>query len=190
MKRWPIILTGVIDTIYRIDHELGLKLSQDGAAANNRAITEKIEQGKVIIGQIGQLKYEMARDRPLGCVTLAFPCLIDPEIAVIRPIPDDGEPYVDEYNVELAILAKDGRNTWFTAPWLFAEYVTRCSFAAQLTSWASDQVLPVPHPQNLLRLRISLGHIRPFLHAEGRNFQEQWKSHLSCVTVHHGDALY
>ena len=38
-----------------------------------------------------------------------------------RPIPNDGEPYWDEYNLELAELAIDGRNTWFTAPWLYAE---------------------------------------------------------------------
>ena len=38
-----------------------------------------------------------------------------------RPVPEDGEPMVDIYNAELARLEKDGKNTWFTAPWLFAE---------------------------------------------------------------------
>ena len=38
-----------------------------------------------------------------------------------RTIPNDGEPYVEEYNDELAKLAQNSKNTWFTAPWLFAE---------------------------------------------------------------------
>ena len=40
---------------------------------------------------------------------------------LFRKIPQDGEMYVDEYNAELEELAKAKKNTWFTAPWLFAE---------------------------------------------------------------------
>ena len=40
-----------------------------------------------------------------------------------RKIPDDGEASVAVYNTELQGLADDNRNTWFTAPWLFAECV-------------------------------------------------------------------
>jgi hypothetical protein len=39
------------------------------------------------------------------------------------PIPDDGGPHITTYNNELMALEKDKKNTWFTAPWLFAEYV-------------------------------------------------------------------
>ncbi|KAH9982017.1 hypothetical protein BJV74DRAFT_852635 [Russula compacta] len=39
----------------------------------------------------------------------------------LEPIPDDGEALVDEYNAELARLEGRGQNTWFTAPWLYAE---------------------------------------------------------------------
>jgi damage-control phosphatase, subfamily III len=39
------------------------------------------------------------------------------------PIEDDGEPLSDVYNRELKALESDKRHTWFTAPWLYAEYV-------------------------------------------------------------------
>ena len=110
----------MIDTIYRIDHELGLQLSEGGTNTEEEVVNEKIAQGKIIIGQISQLKYEMAHDRPLRCAIL-YSASNRSDRAICRPVSDDGEPYVDEYNVELAELAKDGRNTWFTAPWLFAE---------------------------------------------------------------------
>ena len=45
-----------------------------------------------------------------------------PELHSRRPIPSDGEALVDEYNAELARLEERGQNTWFTAPWLYAEY--------------------------------------------------------------------
>lgn len=40
---------------------------------------------------------------------------------VFRPIPEDGEAQVELYNTELEELKQDKRNTWFTAPWLYAE---------------------------------------------------------------------
>lgn len=40
---------------------------------------------------------------------------------LFRPIPEDGEPHVKAYNSELARLNAEGKGTWFTAPWLFAE---------------------------------------------------------------------
>ena len=63
--RWPIILTGVIDTIYRLDHELGLKVDNENA---DEVVSEKLKEGKHIIEQISRLKYEMSRDRPLEYV--------------------------------------------------------------------------------------------------------------------------
>ena len=38
-------------------------------------------------------------------------------------MPNDGEPGTQIYNVELKALENDKRNTWFTAPWLYAEFV-------------------------------------------------------------------
>ncbi|EIW76695.1 DUF89 domain-containing protein [Coniophora puteana RWD-64-598 SS2] len=66
-------------------------------------ITENINEGKKIIETISRLKYEMARDYPL------------------EKVPEDGDMYVAEYNADLERLAQSSRNTWFTAPWLFAE---------------------------------------------------------------------
>ncbi|KAF8486937.1 DUF89 domain-containing protein [Russula ochroleuca] len=62
-----------------------------------------LEEGKALIGTLSRLKYDMARDRAL------------------EPMPADGEALVDEYNAELARLEERGQNTWFTAPWLYAE---------------------------------------------------------------------
>ena len=66
MKRLPIILTGVIDTIYRVDHEIGVSLPTlpAGSEESIRA-DERINEGKTIIEKISKLKYDMARDRPL-----------------------------------------------------------------------------------------------------------------------------
>ena len=41
-----------------------------------------------------------------------------------RPIPDDGGAFVELYNTQLEELAKANQGTWFTAPWLYAEYVS------------------------------------------------------------------
>jgi anti-sigma factor RsiW len=64
-----------------------------------------------------------------------------------RPIPADGEALVDEYNAELALLEERGQNTWFTAPWLYAEYAFS-TVAPPLSRYshivtATSQVLPV-----------------------------------------------
>ena len=62
VKRWPIILTNVIDFIHRVNHDL----TMDRDASSE----EKIQEGKQIIEKISKLKYEMARDRALECVCL------------------------------------------------------------------------------------------------------------------------
>lgn len=70
VKRWPIILTGIIDTIYRIDHELSVSLPAAGGTdkAEVPQAEEKLAEGKLIIEKISKLKYDMARDRLLECV--------------------------------------------------------------------------------------------------------------------------
>lgn len=73
MKRWPIILTGVIDTIYRIDHEIGVSLPTLAAGSEDAVrVEEKIAEGKAVIERISKLKYDMARDRSLEYATLDF----------------------------------------------------------------------------------------------------------------------
>lgn len=66
VKRWPVILTGVIDTIYRVDHRISVALSSEGINTTELAHCEqKISEGKIIIEKISKLKYDMARDRTL-----------------------------------------------------------------------------------------------------------------------------
>lgn len=68
LKRWPVILTQIIDTIYHADHDLGISLASIESAAEKSKVEEKIEEGKAIISKISQVKYEMARNRPLEWV--------------------------------------------------------------------------------------------------------------------------
>ncbi|KAI0632878.1 DUF89 domain-containing protein [Trametes polyzona] len=119
-KRWPVILTGIIDNIYTRNHELGISVRDKTDEAEKASVEEIIEEGKGIISKVGQVKYDMARDRPL------------------LPIPDDGEPLVDVYNTELERLAEKQQNTWLTVPWLYSEcYLYRLirSFFVQTKRW-------------------------------------------------------
>ena len=65
LKRWPIILTGIIDNIYTRNHELGISVRDKTDEAEKASVEEIIEEGKGIISKVGQVKYDMARDRPL-----------------------------------------------------------------------------------------------------------------------------
>jgi hypothetical protein len=47
-------------------------------------------------------------------------------------LPDDTQIYNDE----LAELAKKGEDKWFSAPWLFAECVSRRGIRERQSSWA------------------------------------------------------
>lgn len=55
VKRWPVILTGVIDSVYSENHAL--------TDCPDKA--DKLEEGKALIATISRLKYGMARDRAL-----------------------------------------------------------------------------------------------------------------------------
>ncbi|KAF8990259.1 DUF89 domain-containing protein [Cyathus striatus] len=114
VKRWPIIITGVIDQLHNTCYILAV------STENKDSFTTKIIEGKEIIGKISKLKYQMGRDHAL------------------EPIPVDGEPLADLYNMELEKLAENHKNTWFTAPWLYAEcYLYRLlrSYFAQTEYW-------------------------------------------------------
>ncbi|GLB44649.1 putative DUF89 domain-containing protein [Lyophyllum shimeji] len=126
VKRWPVIITSIIDQLHRDCHDLSIESQKPGA---DKAMLEaKIAEGKGIIETISKLKYQMGRDYPL------------------EHIPEDGEADVSSYNEELHRLASRQVNTWFTAPWLFAEcYLYRLlrSFFAVTVSWNSyDPFLP------------------------------------------------
>ncbi|PTB63421.1 DUF89-domain-containing protein [Trichoderma citrinoviride] len=107
--RWPVIITSAVDDVYKTVS------STDDA--------EKQAEGKRIIEQLGNLKYEMLHDRKL------------------TPIPDDGfSEEVAAYNKELEQL---GTPSWFQVPWLFAEcYMYRriSSFFRMTEKWRSYDI--------------------------------------------------
>ncbi|KAK3359429.1 hypothetical protein B0T25DRAFT_98248 [Lasiosphaeria hispida] len=84
--RWPVIITQAIDDAYR-----SVSASED---------PEKHEEGKKIVAELANLKYEVQHDRAL------------------TPIRDDGYPDVAIYNKELEQL---GNPTWLNVPWLYSE---------------------------------------------------------------------
>ena len=61
-----------------------------------------------------------------------------------RPIPADGEALVDEYNAELAHLEERGKHTWFTAPWLYAEYALTTARDFHILTIAGATCEPFP----------------------------------------------
>ena len=67
LKRWPVILTGIIDNIYCFNHDLGVSLPSK-TPEEAADIEARIEEGKTIISKVGEIKYDMARDRPLPSV--------------------------------------------------------------------------------------------------------------------------
>ncbi|GAA6036170.1 hypothetical protein JCM8097_006813 [Rhodosporidiobolus ruineniae] len=96
VKRWPIILTGIVDELAKINGDL--VGSQDANAK------DKEQEGKKLINQIGELIYEMRHDRAL---------------TPLEPTGPPEDAYV--YNTELAQLKEKNQDKWFTAPWLYAE---------------------------------------------------------------------
>jgi Damage-control phosphatase ARMT1-like domain len=68
IKRWPIIITGVIDQLHNACHVYSLQSQQPNP---EKALDAKIAEGKGIIEQISRLKYQMARDHPLELVLLS-----------------------------------------------------------------------------------------------------------------------
>ena len=122
IRRWPVILTSIIDHLHRAGHDLATQ-SND---LSPTIVEERVAAGTEIIQKIGKLKYEMARDKPLLCVPIYRPFIVSagPRLNYPlpdRPIVDDGEPSINLYNQELAALEARGKGTWFTAPWLYAE---------------------------------------------------------------------
>ncbi len=65
VKRWPVIITGIIDRLCRVNHDLTLEIQQGPESANLPDVQAKITESKGIIEQISKLKYHMGRDHPL-----------------------------------------------------------------------------------------------------------------------------
>ena len=124
VKRWPIILTKIIDQIHRENHELTMRSVNTGEGAETKSWEPQVDEGKSIIGKISRLKYEMARDKELQYVSPLTSAVLFSMIMnrTYRPIQDDGEADVNTYNQELERLTESAKNTWFSCPWLYAEY--------------------------------------------------------------------
>ncbi|QRW13860.1 protein-glutamate O-methyltransferase C1393,13 [Ceratobasidium sp. AG-Ba] len=91
VKRWPVIITNLIDTVHQaIDTE-----------SNGDA--DKISEAKAVISRLAKLKYDMSHDRPL------------------ERIPNDGGLNSEVYNARLDELDEAGKSTWMKIPWLFGE---------------------------------------------------------------------
>ena len=66
VKRWPIILTSVIDDIHCACHSLSLETKKiDITDEEKQLLDRKIKEGATIIEMISKLKYEIARDHVL-----------------------------------------------------------------------------------------------------------------------------
>ncbi|KAG1728237.1 DUF89 domain-containing protein [Suillus lakei] len=122
VKRWPIILTNIIDHVHRLLHDMTIEAQQvrDSDVSKAEELSQKTTEGQEIISQISRLKYRMARDHEL------------------ENIPQDGDILIAEYNAELESLKQTSRNTWFKAPWLYAEcYLYRLirAYFNQKTYW-------------------------------------------------------
>ncbi|KAK1231466.1 Hairy/enhancer-of-split with YRPW motif protein 2 [Marasmius sp. AFHP31] len=145
VKRWPIILTSIVDQLHQENHAL----QAPGNVSDDRTHA-KVVEGKTIIEQVSKLKYQMARDHAL------------------EPIPEDGEPLVDLYNSELGRLAEKSRNTWFTAPWLYAECYLYGSFACHRMPLTSHIFHKLPILALSIRPNTALAQLRPFSLSEDR----------------------
>ncbi|KAH7882162.1 hypothetical protein F5I97DRAFT_1931883 [Phlebopus sp. FC_14] len=137
LKRWPIIITGLIDHLHRLVHDLTMEHQQlttgtvSGDSARAKALSERIDEGRQVIMKASELKYRstVLTESDFASFLLSF----------TRKIPEDEDIYVTEYNAELEELAKTKQNTWFTAPWLFAEcylYVDRSFLSHRTKHWA------------------------------------------------------
>ncbi|KIO17032.1 hypothetical protein M407DRAFT_18970, partial [Tulasnella calospora MUT 4182] len=102
VKRWPVIITNLIDCVYNANHDLTVTST---TSVTEDLVKKKIEEGKAIIETASKL----------------------------NPIPDDGGPHVELYNTELEKLSANGKGTWFTAPWLYAE----CYLYRLIRTWFS-----------------------------------------------------
>jgi damage-control phosphatase, subfamily III len=66
VKRWPIILTGILDHLHNMNHDLTLETQADTAHVSD--LHSQIAESTAIIEKISRLKYLMGRDKELECV--------------------------------------------------------------------------------------------------------------------------
>jgi hypothetical protein len=67
VKRWPVILTSIVNHVYNINITT---LEQTVKGVPNAVADERTAQGKQIISAIGQLKTQVATNKDIEFVTL------------------------------------------------------------------------------------------------------------------------
>ncbi|CAG8457765.1 5828_t:CDS:2 [Ambispora gerdemannii] len=94
--RWPVIITKVIDGLYQTYHSLNKEESE-----TELEFETKQKEAKAIIEEMGKIKYQLQRDKPL------------------IPLEDDGESDVLMWHNVFNTYFHD--KTWYSATWLFTE---------------------------------------------------------------------
>ncbi|CAG8454392.1 2030_t:CDS:2 [Ambispora leptoticha] len=94
--RWPVIITKIIDDIYRTYNSLKKEENE-----TDLEFETKQKEAKSIIEEIGKIKYQLQRDKPL------------------IPLEDDGEPDIPMWHNVFNTYFHD--KTWYSGAWLFTE---------------------------------------------------------------------
>ncbi|WWC87378.1 uncharacterized protein L201_002267 [Kwoniella dendrophila CBS 6074] len=109
VKRWPVVLTNIVSAVSNVDHEIHMNPTETSEA--------KLAEGKKIISQISQMKYDMGHN------------------AALTPIENDGDINRECYNDELKTYPDEDRR-WSTMNWLFAE----CYMYRRLRSYFASTI--------------------------------------------------
>ncbi|KAG8996499.1 hypothetical protein FRB90_012723 [Tulasnella sp. 427] len=105
--------------------------------------TTVVKRWPVIITNLLDCVHQAVHDLSVNSTTSATDELVKKKIeegkgiiekaSKLNPVLDDGGPHIELYNSELERLSADGRGTWFTAPWLYAE----CYLYRFIRTWFS-----------------------------------------------------
>lgn len=100
MRRWPSILTQVVDALYGACHTLA-----------QQSHTAAVDEGKAIIERVSKLKYDLTHDRPLE------------ELGVT---PDNAAHLANGYRAPPTTAydawIRQTAPTWFQAEWYVARH--------------------------------------------------------------------
>ncbi|WWC67453.1 uncharacterized protein I206_101361 [Kwoniella pini CBS 10737] len=109
VKRWPVVLTNIVSAVSNVNHQLHMNPDEYSEA--------KINEGKKIISQISQMKYDLGHN------------------AILTPIENDGDINRECYNDELKTYPDEDRR-WGTMNWLYAE----CYMYRRLRSYFASTI--------------------------------------------------
>ena len=99
VHKWPIILTQVVDGLFRECNQL----------SRSSNASDKVHEGRVIIEKVSAIKYELTHDRPLKSLGVPLPTSQGPN-SFSAPT---SEPY--------DTIISQSKPTWFHSDFLFTE---------------------------------------------------------------------